>query len=352
METYVDKYLSLIGENIERLMKEKKISQSEIVERCKKANFKISQGTISNAKSGKGNVTIQNLLGIAYALDVSLNELISEHDEIEDFNLNANIFSKGKDVELFTTDPDSKFFAGYMGDYHILFFKTSSQEKILVKGELSFFKDNLKCKAVLKIFTGDKDKSTGESAEKIYEGDLIISQSMHAGYCYLINMKDGEICMLVFHQWYLTSNDIQTMMASAITTASGSNRLPTVHRMCISRKKIEDAGLQELIKGQLLMNTTEIYLSDEQIQTICSSEEIPDSFKELLQKEASKEKCVCISETNLYDRMLTEDEQIKCISYVRAHSRAPKYNKISRRTDEALFSLYRNHIKGFDVDNN
>lgn len=77
LSAYIREYRQQIGKNIKKTMKRKgKISQKAIVDRCKEAEYDISQATISNAIRGMGNITINNLLAIAYALDVSLIELI------------------------------------------------------------------------------------------------------------------------------------------------------------------------------------------------------------------------------------------------------------------------------------
>lgn len=169
---------------------------------------------------------------------------------------------------------------------------------------------------------------------------MILSQSMYAAYCNLYNQEAGELCTLIFHQWYSINNSIESVMAAAITTASGSNRLPTVHRICLSRKYISNEDM-EFIEGQLLMNTAEIYLTDEQMREIMNDSRVPKSFKDVLQKVAHK-RCICIPETYLYDSELNEEETLKWVSYIRAHSKAPKYNKISRRTEEALYNLVKN----------
>lgn len=82
LNAYIREYKKYIGKNIKRIMKGKrKISQKEVVEKCKKGGYEISQATVSNVIRGAGNITINNLLAIAYALDVNLKDLINVEEE-------------------------------------------------------------------------------------------------------------------------------------------------------------------------------------------------------------------------------------------------------------------------------
>lgn len=340
---FIEEYQTNIGMNINKIMKEKNIVQKDIVEKCKRAGYNLSQGTISNAKSGRGNVTIANLLAIAYALEVDIYDLIADVDSERNKEIEEGYKpSEVPESELFITNPKSKFFRGYLGTYNTIFFKTTGMGREVVRGKLNFGEneDGSRCRAILKLFVENDTGSKREKIEKVYDGNLILSNSMHAAYCYLYNQEAGELCMLVFHQWFSINNEVESVMAAAITTASGSNRFPTVHRMCISRKYIEAKDM-EFVEGQLLMNTAEIYLTEEKLKEIMDDPKVPRSFKEMLQKMAHK-RCICIPETSLFDSELDEEEMHKWVSYIRAHSKAPKYNKISRRTEEALYALVKN----------
>lgn len=331
-----------ITENYNLLVKKKQIKQADIIKKCSEAGYSISQSTLSNTKNGKGNLTLSNLLAIAYALDVSIFDLISPAIRTNtDSTESAPIsFDKLSQNELFIRNPESVFMKSYIGEYHIMFFKTSGFKDSVVEGNLRVEKsqDGSKCEATLKFLVDETDKKTGKPAEKIYKGELIISQAMRAVYCYLINEQIGEMCMLIFQHIYTSYSSIETAMAIAVTTASGSNRRPTAHRMVISRSPITD-NVKESVKGQLLMNTADIYLSKQQLKSLLNSPELPDSFKDLLKKYSSKCECYCFPEALLYDESLTEKEQLNCISYIRANSKTPRYNKISRKTDETLYTL-------------
>lgn len=335
----IEVFQKIIGSNIERIRTRKGLSQKEVRVKCEDAGFPLSQSTISNVTNG-GNATIGSILAIAYALDVNVVELFDTSsfattETAPSDEVNA-LVTKGQ----FVTDAASDMLKGYMGDFHTLFYKTSGAADELVRGTMHIGKngDGEGCIARLTLHIDEIDPSTGKPAEKIYSGPFFESQSMRACYFLLVNEQTSEVSMIITQHIYTTYNKIATIMGLAITTASGANRLPTVHRISLSREKIDGEKL-ESVKGQLLMNTTDIIMDLEQIEEIWKDNTIPLSFRELLYKTYSKYPCFCIPEASLYDSSLTEEEQDIYISRVRAVSKSPKYSKISRKTDDILFSL-------------
>jgi len=339
IDVYMAEYQTLIGKNIKRCLERKNMTQREAVLKCEEAGHHISQATISNAINGKGNLTFANLLAISYVLEVNIADLVDVEKENNEINDEMETFLQAAESELFITDPESRFFKNYLREYNILFYKTTGTEKELITGKALFSKseDKKRCRAHLIIYTEDAKSNRGQK-DKDYIGELILSNSMHAAYCYLVNHEAGEMCMLVFHQWYSIQLPVASIMAAAITTASGSKRLPTVHRMCLIRKEADPEAL-EAIKGQLLMNTSEIILRKRDLVEILKDDGIPKSFRELLERKTKSEPYLCVCETDLDDSNIKEEERAKWISYIRARSEAPRYNKISQQTEERLYSI-------------
>lgn len=343
---FVKEYLIAISNVIRRLKEERNISQLAIVEKCKAHGIDISQATISTAICGKSDIRLRTLLAITYALDIDITEFFNLVESEK--RANGNDVNKSVQPDLINTNramiynPNDSAYWGFIGNYYTYFYRTTGEVKELVRGELSFkpSTDGKKCIANLKIKTGTFKQRNDhcEEIEKEYIGELVISQVMRAAYVSLFNEKAGEMCMLTFRHWYILNSSLKCTMACAVTTSSGSNRLPTIHRICISRDAISPPKM-EFVKGQLLMNDANILLTECQLEELLNDPKIPSSFKELLARCAQKDKCTYFQETALYDQSLSETERIKWISYVRAHSSAPKYNKISRRTEESLFSL-------------
>ncbi|MBQ7066868.1 MAG: helix-turn-helix transcriptional regulator [Lachnospiraceae bacterium] len=335
-------FIKMISKNVKDILDERNISQKHLVELCENQGYNISQATISHIINGKKNSSIGNILAVAEALNVDIRDLLTA-DYSNPIKTNSNKKSITENQNnLLVSDPSDRAFNGYLGTYHILFYKTKDQNDELVKGKLTFEEDkkNKKCVAKLVIDAGERTKKEENSvtADKKYFGSLIISHSMHSAYAYLCSENIGEVCMLVFHHWYINNSSLKCTMACAITTSAGSNRRPTIHRMCITKDELSGEVL-ELVKGQLLLNNPEIILSEKQLDILLLDEAIPDSFKEILQRSAQKNRCVCIQESSLYDSTLSEKERIKWISYVRAQSKGQKYNKISKRTEDVLASL-------------
>lgn len=309
--------------------------------KCYAAGFTISQATISNAKRGNGNITISTLLAIAHALDVDIIELLDAPYSAKNEDIPEEASLLDLTGEMFITNPESIYIKCYLGTYNILFYKTSCSGDDMVHGTIQFMPNNngTSCEVIMHIDLEENAKSDMPD-KKEYHGQLIASPLMRSMYVFLSNPELGESAMLLFQQICTSSHMVETAMAVAITTASGANRRPTVHRMCLSRNEIPTDKI-EYIRGQLLMNTEEIFLTDKQIDCICLQKVVPESFKELLRKARIKAKdpCYRIQEANLFDSSLSEKALFENISLVRSHSVCSKYNKVSKKTDEILYSM-------------
>lgn len=340
LKEMISSYQAQVGKNISRIMSAKNITQEKLRELCIQGGCNISQSTVSNAKNGKCNLALSNLIAIAYALECDVTDLLSTPPNLCEEKIQKDKAKLVNDTEVFLSNPNSIFFQGYLGSYHVLFYKTSGSGEELVRGTLCFQKsgDKKTCEAILNLPLEDIKDGSKSGDEKVYKGELVVSHTTHAAYCCLMNTTVGEMCMLIFQHIFTANSLVSTIMAAAVTTASGANRRPTVHRMCLSRKPVDETML-EYVKGQLLMNTADVYLTEEKMRSLLQRPDIPTSFKELLQRGQQKGKCYCIPEVFLYDNSMDESEQQKLVSLIRANSQAPKYNKISKRTDEILYAL-------------
>lgn len=338
---YILNYQEHVGSNIQDIMKRKKITQKEMEIKCADAGFTISQATISNAKRGNGNITISTLLAIAYALDVDIMELLDAPYSTKTEDIAKEFALLDFTGEMFITNPESIYIKCYLGTYHILFYKTSCSGDDMVHGTIQFMPNNngTSCDVVMQIKLEENLKSNMSNIKE-YRGQLVASPLMRSMYVFLSNSELGESAMILFQQIFTSRHMVETAMAVAITTASGANRRPTVHRMCLSRNEIP-ADKIEYIRGQLLMNTEEIFLTDKQIDFICLQKNVPESFKELLRKARIKAKdpCYRIQEASLFDSSLSEKALFENISFVRSQSVCSKYNKVSKKTDEILYSM-------------
>lgn len=331
-EPYISEFSKNIANKIRILIREKGINQTQIVEKCKDNGLYISQGTISHAINSPESITFSTLLKICFGLDINVCELFS------DIKNDENNYISNSD--LLIRNPFDSAFRGYLGKYYVYFYQTRGKNENLIKGVLEFgaSKDKTRCEAKFRLPTG-KFKRENEKIKEIvkeYQGELIISISMRSAYCFLCS--DNEICLLIFSHWHLLNEHLRCAMASAVTTSSGSDRRPTLHRMCISRTFIEEKDLK-YIKGQLLLNDSDILISEDKLENLKNDEALSQEFLMLLENSLKEEKYYSVPEASLVSDDMSEDKFAKEISLLRTYSTAAKYNKISAQTNNLLFTL-------------
>lgn len=208
------------------------LTQKEILDKCIEAGYEISQSEISRLFSGQVTVSLYQAIALADVLDISLDDMAVGRKEKNDLRLQV----EGRN---FITNPQSEEFKGYMGRYMVYFQSTSQYEEKLLCGELVFEEDNIqkKCIATLVLDTGQTD-AKGVKKIKKYSGQIIISNSVSAVYCILASSEIGELCMLELRFRKFNVQEVACKGGLAITVSAG-DRNPTVHRMLVSRKKLD-----------------------------------------------------------------------------------------------------------------
>lgn len=328
-------YPTYVSENILYYMKKRKMGQQQLVQKCKELGYQISQPTISNAIHGQANTTISTLSIICAGLDINLSDLfVMPSDNSIDFISENDVGNN-----LLITNPKDPAFAGFLNDYFVYFYQTSGDMPNIVNGTLSFSPsaDGDYCCASLKIPV-NSDTSENISYKK-YNGQLIISKPMRTAYCQLYSKTLGEYYQIYFRHWYILNNSLKCTMACALTTCSGSNRRPTLHRICLSKAAIDDSHMK-ILKSQLLLNDGNIILSHSNYHNFLQSESTPEKYKTLLKQNTYFERCIAFKESTLLNSNLSIEEKLDLISSLRVLSTAQKYNKVSKRTEDILFSLY------------
>ncbi len=127
-----------------------------------------------------------------------------------------------------------------------------------------------------------------------------------------------------------------------VSTSSGGNRLPVVHRALISKKQLDVTNPNscdvQFIKGQLKLNDSLISISETRYNNLSN---IKDSaFKEFFEKSKNyfeKEIYYSVEEAKIRDIDVPSDVKTKGISILRECSNALKYNKVSSKTEEIVF---------------
>lgn len=335
MEDYEKEFNDRLKDNIQTKISQMNLKQNEIVDRCRAAGVMISQGTISNISNKDKSISLSTVVGLCKGLEIDIHEILPE-----------TVPRKSVTTASFrmpTSATNNNAYKGYIGSYHVYFFPTISNKEELLHGELEISSpsDEKICSATMTLHTGDKKIINGKEVEiiKEYVGEFFISIPMQSGYCILKNAQMDEQCFFIFHHWHIYSNDLMCRMAVAATTSAGSNRRPTVHRLYMCREPLSEEN-QKYIRGQLRLNESEILIAKDQYERLILQEKIPKEFCDIFEKEAKLDQYYSVTEAKLVNCNIVEKDFAQAISLLRDYSTAPKYNKVSMKTDEFVFEYY------------
>lgn len=337
-------YCDKVCEKINEIIESRGLKQKEIVQLCEKAGAPISQPTVSNIKHRSTKITLSSLISICKGLEVDF------------FDILPGIGGKEKKIEEIDKDKKVdenliKAYNGYGGEYHVYFFPTISNKNELLHGilHLDYLTEDGVSNAYMTLYTGEIKEVEGKSVEVIkeYKGNFVISIPMQSGYCFLQNQQTNEQCFFVFHHWYIFNNDLKCRVAAAATTSAGGNRRPTIHRIYLCRNELK-VDEQRYIRGQLRLNESEILISKENYDRLLSEEDIPEEFCEIFKQEAKIDSYYSVTETKLINCKILKKDFAQAISLLRDYSVAPKYNKVSMKTDEFVFDNFYNLDDDYD----
>lgn len=347
---FLEKYNVKLFESINRKCKEFHITQKQLSEMTD-----ISQSTLSKLLSGKTKFTVEQMVRISAVFKTDISEFLSFQKMGAPFIDDSYSRDYVPENDNFVCDTDRPAFKGYIGNqYYIYFYSTIKSEKKMIHGELSFQKsEENRCKISLQLDTGKKDVS-GNKVTKKYTGEMIISIPLSACYCILTSREIGEMCFISFHHMFLFNQNMLCRVGTALTTSSGENRRPTIHRMVISKYPFDledDSNDLHFLRGQLKLNNSKIIIKTKEfenlVQMVQENTDVDNNiikffnnFREL----ASCEEYFIIDESKLLDSNIPVITKVNGISLLREASIADKYSKISTKTDEFLFE-YISHNK-------
>ncbi len=269
--------LDRVWMRVEELMEKQKISQIDMVKLCQRKGYSIQQPEISKLKSRKCKITLYQLMAFADVLEVSTDYLINGA-----LNENTVIFPLNN---RFITNADAEEFNGILGEYHTLFHSTSEMENKWLNGKLSLSRslDGI-CRAEYTLWTGEKNR-TEQNIIKKYQGQVIISKKQKSMYCILINNMISEMCFIAFRFRPFQTIDMACRMGLVLTFSSGEDRTPVVHKMFLSRKKI-DKEMCDRIASTLRFGNKETLISRKQLQNLkCAHPEFQAEFDKILQQQ-------------------------------------------------------------------
>lgn len=304
----------------------------------------ISQSTISKIFSGDSRITLNNFFKICKALNVNPEYIVSQNENEKKKTLGNKYDNDG----VLISNPSHLAFNGYLGKYNLYFKSTISTEDEMLHGELNFFpsKDNKSCVADLLLYTG-KTKD-GSKITKHYTGELIISLSMSSCYCILVSEEIGEMCFLVFDHMFLFNENLVCRMACAITTSSGGNRRPTMHRLLICKEELNISDNQsddfKFLNGHLKLNSSDIIISESKLSFIENEEKRADIITIIKNLKENSKKYVFykIDEASIRNAQYGLNTMLDLISILREYSIAGFNNKISSKSDEYVYNYLNN----------
>lgn len=227
----------VVWNRIADLLNQKKIKQSWLVRQCKEKGMPISQPELSKLYNGKKKINVYELAAISKVLEVPV-----------DFFVSGNAFQSrnildSTDSSKLLCNADSEQFQAYIGEYHIYYNTTAEQEEKLEHGSMSVNRDNAGyCNIELMIHTGEY-RGQRELIKK-YEGRMLITALLSGAYIILRNDSIGELCFMAMRHRTFTIKQLECRIALCLTIGSGENKLPTAHRMLLSRKELSDERLK------------------------------------------------------------------------------------------------------------
>lgn len=320
-----------LGERIEREMEYRGIDQKELADL-----LKVSQATISNVISGKTVVSIKKIFQILECLELDPLKEVSNclsdfHDKREGLE---NSILRLEQTSKFICNCQNQAFHGYLGRYNMYFVSTNPYENKCIHGDLRIFESRKVCQVELQLETEEEEENF-----KFYRGYMLISELQQAAYIILFSEDLGEMNFLSFpYKPILTpKRRLECTMALAVTVSSGiSTRVPTAHRIFLSREKIF-AEKEELIRGQLLMNKSLIRISKKNFEELKKNGLIAAEFIDEFLKFKTEEEYYEIEEKSFKQLMRNDSKYYKDICRLRDASTAAKNNKINIGTIADIF---------------
>lgn len=336
-------YYQLIGKRLSKAMELLHYNQQQILLKCSEQGFEISQSALSKMLSGTSIQTLQ-LVQVCKILGLNLSEVLSLDVDTE---TNWKILQKPQSDQVIT-DARHKAFRGYRGEYSVYFYTTKNEDSIH-QGFFTLTEDPAthQCIADFRFKTGEKNEN-GEDIEKHYTGPVYYSISMQTIYCEVYSEEIGEKGYFLFHYDFLAYQNLESRLVTALTVSSGIKRLPTMHKLLLTKKPLSPDELDYLC-GQLKLNSSEILISENAYREFLRDPKLPPKFfdyfgaketqAEGFLSSVAKVPYISFNESLISDSFLPPLDKIKIICLLRKYSSAPKYNKVSSKAEEIVYKF-------------
>lgn len=335
-------YHQLIGKRLSMAMESLHYSQQQILLKCSEQGYAISQSALSKMLSGANIQTLQ-VVQVCKVLGLNLSEVFSLDRDAE-IHVRER---QGIQSDQIVTDARNNVFRGYKGTYAIYFYTTKNEDYIH-HGIFKLVEDPVthQCMADFRFKTGEKDENE-KDIEKHYSGPVYYSLSMQTIYCEIYSEEIGEKSYLLFHYDFLAYQNLECRLVTAITVSSGVKRLPTMHKLLLTRNTLTSDDL-DFLCGQLKLNNSEILMSENAYREFLRDPKLPEKFFEYFgEKETHAEgflssvakiPYISFNESLISDSFLSPFDKVKIICLLRKYSSAPRYNKISGKAEEIVYN--------------
>lgn len=272
--------LDKVWERTETLMKKHKISQTDMVKLCQQKGYSVQQPEISKLKSKKCRITLYQAMAFADVLGVPVDYLVNG-------GVNENTIRFSLD-NRFVTQADAREFRGILGEYHTLFHSTAEMEDKWLDGKLILSKSSEGiCRAEFTLWTGERN-SAGINIMKKYQGQAVISREREAMYCILVNDLISEMCFISFRFRTFQTKEMACRIGLVLTVSSGEDRTPIVHKIFLSREKI-DKKLREIITPVLRFGNRNIFISKKNLMDLKEKyPELENEFDKILKQQTDE----------------------------------------------------------------
>ncbi len=270
-------YVKKIVSYIRSYMEQNNITQKKLEALCKEKGAAVSQGTISNIFAKPSSARLSTLINICDGLDISLSSLM------KNIELSQKLPDPSSNLMIYDTSDPS--YRGYFKKYFIYFLSTDEKNNgELVHGELDFKNRNAPspCEASLELYTGELGPDTNRPRTKSYTGDMVISR-VGCIYCNLISYEYGDIWTLAFNHLQLNIHSFIGAIGCGITSASGSKRFPTIHKVFLSSTELNEEQ-QRYVSGLLRLYRDEITISKKQLNAFMNHSGLDLKFKSNIER--------------------------------------------------------------------
>lgn len=226
------------------------------------------QKLISNIENGKAdhNITCDVIYTLQEILKIP-NDIVSSMVNIIEKSCNKKTDNKSilvQECDNLLVETKHSIFEHYIGEYYCLFYSTDSSNPKTVDARLTLSSKEVRgvniCYAQLFIINNGKPI-------KSYSGQFFVNTHYNTWYCILIGKEKQEVSMLLSSHINASIENNLLNVALVLTTAAGSNKRPTMHRMIISRKEFS-AKKKATIVSQLKLNSDMITISEANLKLI------------------------------------------------------------------------------------